>query len=66
MSFCGPSGGILEAFWGHVGLQTRLGSSLRAVFVLEVDFPGSSPAILEDFGGLLGWFLEIFCYPSWI
>ena len=62
MSFWGPSGGILEPFWGHVDLENRLGSSLRALFVLEVDFPGSGPPILEGFGELLGKFLEIFRY----
>ena len=56
----------MEAFWGHLELKDRLESSLRAVFVLEVDFPGSAHPILEDFGGLLGGFLEILLYLFWI
>ena len=36
------------------------------LFVLEVDFPGSAHPILEDFGGLLGGFLEILLYLFWI
>ena len=53
-------------FWAHVELKTRLGSSLRALLRLEVDFPGSTPPILEDVGGLLGRFLEIFFHLSWV
>ena len=66
MPFGGSTGRILEAFWGHLELKDRLESSLRAVFVLEVDFPGSAHPILKDFGGLLGRFLEIFLYLFWI
>ena len=65
-AFGKPSGRIFEAFWAHVELKSRLESSLRAVFVLEVDFPGSAHPILEDFGGLLGGFLEILLYLFWI
>ena len=60
MPFWGPTGRILEAFWGHLELKDRLESSLRAVFVLEVDFPGSCHPILKEVGGLLGGFLEKF------
>ena len=66
MPFWGPTGRILEAFWGHLELKDRLESSLRAVFVLEVDFPGSAHPILKDFEGLLGGFLEILLYLFWI
>ena len=62
MLFWNPTGRILEAFWGHLELKDRLESSLRAVFVLEVDFPGSAHPILKDFGSLLGTFLEIYLY----
>ena len=61
-SFWSPCGGIFEAFWGHVDLQNHLGSSLRALFVVEVDFLGSTPPILAGFAELLGKFLEIFRY----
>ena len=60
MSFRGPSGRILEAFWGHVELRNRLGSSLRALFVLEVDFFTSTHPILEGFGDLLEKISKIF------
>ena len=59
-SFWSPCGGIFEAFWGHVDLQNHLGSSLRAWFVSEADLTSSTHPILEDFGKLLGRFLQIF------
>ena len=61
-SFWSPCGGIFEAFWGHVDLQNPLGSSLRALFVVQIDFPGSTPPILEGFGTPLGKILVIFWY----
>jgi len=60
--FWRPSGRIFGAFWAHVELKSRLGSSLRALLRLEVDFPGSTPTILEGFGELLGSIFEIFWY----
>ena len=33
-----------------------------ALFSLELDFPGSTPPILEGFGNLSGRFLDIFWY----
>ena len=53
---------VFGPFWAHVELKTRLGSSLRALLRLEVDFPGSTPPILEGFGQVLGIILEIFWY----
>ena len=61
-AFWRPSGRIFQPFWAHVELKSRLGSSLRALLRLEVDFPGSTPTILEGFGEVLGSILEIFCY----
>ena len=60
--FCVFHGTILEGFWGHLEVENRLGDSMGALFSLEVDFPGSSPAILEGFGDFLGRFLDIFWY----
>ena len=60
--FCVFRGTILEEFWGHLEVENRLGDSMGALFSLEVDFPGSSPAILEGFGDFLGRFLDIFRY----
>ena len=57
-----PSGRIFRPFWAHVELKTRLGSSLRALLRLEVDFLGSTPPSLEGFGQVLGIILEIFWY----
>ena len=39
---------------------------MDAPFVSELDLDSSTPAILEDFGSLLGRFLEIFLYLFWI
>ena len=55
-------GTILEGFWGHLEIENRLGGSMGALFSLDLDFPGSSPPILEGFGNLLGRFLDIFWY----
>ena len=60
--FCVFYGTILEGFWGHLEVENRLGDSMGALFSLELDFPGSTPPILERFGGLLGRFLDIFWY----
>ena len=60
--FCVFHGTILEGFWCHLEVENRLGDSMGALFSLELDFPGSSPAILEGFGDLLGRFLDIFWY----
>ena len=60
VTFWSPSGRILLAFWGHVEVKTRLGSSLRALFVSEADLTSSTHPILEDFGKLLERFLQIF------
>ena len=51
---------IFGPFWGHVELRNRLGSFLRALLRLEVDFLSSTPTILEGFGELLGSVFEIF------
>ena len=61
-AFWRPCGRIFGPFWGHVELRNRLGSSLRSLLRLEGDFLGSTPAILEGFGKLLGKILEIFWY----
>ena len=61
-AFWTPCERIFGPFWGYVELKSRLGSSLRALFSLEIDFPGSAPPILEGFGELLGECLEIFWY----
>ena len=66
MSFWGPYGRILEAFWGHLDVKNRLGGSMGAPFVSELDLDSSTPAILEDFGRILGRFLEIFLNLLWI
>ena len=55
-------GAIREPSWHHVELKNHLGSSLGALFVLEIVFPTKTPAILEGFGDLLERFLEIFLY----
>ena len=60
--FCVFHGTILEGFWGHLEVENRLGDSMGALFSLELDFLGSSPAIWEEFGDLLGRFLDIFWY----
>ena len=60
--FCGFHGTILEGFWDHLEVENRLGDSMGALFSLELDFPGSSPAILEMFGDLSARFLDIFWY----
>ena len=60
--FCVFHGTILEGFWGHLEVENRLGDSMGALFSLELDFPGSTPPILERFGDLLGRFLDIFWY----
>ena len=52
--FCGFHGTILEGFWGHLEVENRLGDSMGALFSLELDFPGSSLAILEGFGDNFG------------
>ena len=52
-AFWRPSGRIFGPFWAHVELKSRLGSSLRALFRLEGDFPGTTPAMLEGFGKVL-------------
>ena len=66
MSFWGPHGRILEAFWGHLEFKNRLGGSMDTPFVSDLDLDSSTPPILEDFGGRLGRFLEIFFYLFWI
>ena len=55
---------IFGSFWGHVQLKSPLGSSLRAFLRLEVDFPSSTPTILDDFGEVLGSIVEI-CGCLW-
>ena len=60
--FCVFHGTILEGFWGHLEVENRLGDSMGALFSLELDFPGSTPPILDGFGVLLGRFLDIFWY----
>ena len=50
----------MEAFWGHVELKNRLGSSLGALFVLDIDFLTFTPAILEGFGTLWERFWDTF------
>ena len=60
--FCVFHATILEGFWGHLEVENRLGDSMGALLSLELDFRGSSPAILERFGDLLGRFLDIFWY----
>ena len=47
-------------FWDHIEVKNRLGSSLRALLRLEVDFLTKTPAILEGFGKLLGKIFDIF------
>ena len=61
-----PSGRIFGPFWAHVELKNRLGSSLGALFVLEIVFTSRTPTILEGFGDLLDRFLEIFLHLFWI
>ena len=53
-------GATLETLWGHLELKNRLGGSIRSMFRSDVDFPGSTPPILEGFGELLGTIFEIF------
>ena len=65
-AFWKPCGRIFGSFWGHVELKNRLGSSLDAPIVSDLDLDSSTPPILEDFGGRLGRFLEIFFYLFWI
>ena len=60
-AFWRPCGRIFGPFWGHVELRNRLGSFLRALLRLEVDFLSSTPTILEGFGEVLGSILEVFC-----
>ena len=55
-AFWKPCGRIVGPFWGHVELKNRLGSSLDAPFVSDLDLDSSTPPILEDFGGRLGRF----------
>ena len=62
-AFWRPCGRIFRPFWGHVEVKNRLGGSLRVRLRLEVDFPGSTPPILEgfgeDFGDILVSFFDI-------
>ena len=53
---------MLEGFWDHLEVKNRLGGSMEALFLSELDFPGSTPPILELFGELLERVLMIFCY----
>ena len=64
--FCVVHGTILERFCGNLELKNRLGSFMDAPFVSNLDLDSSTSPILEDFGGLLGRFLEIFFYLFWI
>jgi len=57
---------ILSPLWGQLEGKNRLGGSLRALFVSKVDLDSSTSPILEDFGGRLGRFLEIFFNLFWI
>ena len=52
--FWRPCGRIFGPFWGYVELKNRLGSSLRALLRLKVDFLSSTPTILEGFGEVFG------------
>ena len=49
-AFWRPCERIFRPFWGHVEVKNRLGSSLKALFRLEVDLESSTPPILKDFG----------------
>ena len=66
MSFSGPYGRILEAFWDYLEVQNGVGGSINAAFLSELDLDSSTPPIWEDFVGLLGRFLEIFFNRSWV
>ena len=44
----------MEAFWTHLEVKNRLGSSMDVPFVSELDLDSSTPAILKDFGSVLG------------
>ena len=59
VSFWVLYGGILEAFSGHLDVKNPFGNSIDAPFLSELDLNSSTPPILEDFGGLLGRFLDI-------
>ena len=61
-AFWRPCGRTFRPFWGHVEVKNRLGGSLSVRLRLQVDFPGSTPPILEGFGELLERILEIFWY----
>ena len=60
MSFWGPYGRILEAFWAHLEVKNRLGGSLEALFVSEVDFLTSTHPILDAVAHLLARFSATF------
>ena len=53
---------MLEAFWGILELEHYRADSMGALFSLERDFLGSTSAILDGFGNLLGRFFKIFWY----
>ena len=60
MSFWGPYGRILEAFWAHLEIKNRPGGSLDALFVSEVDFLTSTHPILDAVAHLLARFFDNF------
>ena len=57
--------------WSGAGVTVLVHPGLDSLLIhcflstrpeMELDFPGSTPPILEGFGELLERFLEIFCY----
>ena len=56
----------MGGFWKHFGFKNPLGGSMDNPFVSDLDLDSSTAHILEDFGGLLGRFLEIFFDLFWI
>ena len=50
----------MEGFWGHLEVKSRLGGSLEALFVSEIDFPTSTHPILDAVAHLLARFFGNF------
>ena len=49
-----PSDDVLEGFWGPLELKNRLGGSMEALLLSDVDFRDSTLVIFKGFGSVFG------------